>query len=268
MKGAPGIHMVFKVPEAKEEEVDAFWQSHQAWMRKTHKMGFSANALGPRLLDFHIAKGKELNNPMDPSAGSTGKLIYVMSETYASGDDVQKHLKQCGEEAPEILEKLTTVCIPKFSTHVDIGSVSNLTGLTDAWEAPVAVVGDPTIHIVLKVPKDLESEMDAFWSEHEQWMRKEHVMSRTPVAGKICLTSFNIRKGPAMKDPMHPEKGATDELIYIMSESYLTGDEIKKHLDLCGKSMSEWMGKLMKYNESYGQLFAPGTCEVLTNLGC
>lgn len=236
-------------------------------MRKSHRTGFGANPNGPRILDFHIAKGKEPNNPMDPTAGYTGKLVYVMSETYASGADVQQHLKQCGEEAPEIMEKLTTICIPKFSTHVDIGSVCNLTGLTDSWEAPIQVVGDPTIHVVLKVPKTLEGEMDAFWNEHEQWMRKNHIMSRTPVDGKICLTSFNIRKGPAMVDPMHPEKGATDELVYIMSESYVSGDEIKKHLDLCGKDMPEWFGKLAKYNEQYGLLFAPGTNEVITCMG-
>eukprot|EP00937_MAST-01D_sp_MAST-1D-sp2_P001253 g1253.t1 len=32
-------------------------------------------------------------------------------------------------------------------------------------------VGNPTIHVFLRVPKEKEAEMDAFWREHEEWMR-------------------------------------------------------------------------------------------------
>lgn len=32
----------------------------------------------PCLLKYYIAKGKELNNPMDPTSGETGMLLYVM----------------------------------------------------------------------------------------------------------------------------------------------------------------------------------------------
>jgi hypothetical protein len=32
----------------------------------------------------------------------------------------------------------------------------------------------PCIHIVWSVPADKVAEMDAFWKEHEAWMREKH----------------------------------------------------------------------------------------------
>ena len=39
----------------------------------------------------------------------------------------------------------------------------------------------------------------------------------------------------------------TGNLLYIMSETYLSADEIGEHMALCGKEMGDWMGRMQKY---------------------
>ena len=73
--GKPTIHLCWKVPASEEAEIDAFWLDHEKWMRSAHTFGKGDE---PCLLKYYIAKGKELNNPMDPKSGETGNLLYIM----------------------------------------------------------------------------------------------------------------------------------------------------------------------------------------------
>ena len=76
--GKPTIHMVWKVPAEKESDMDAFWREHEAWMRSSHTAGPAGDdSTGPRLMEFYIAKGKELKNPMAPDEGETGMLAAI-----------------------------------------------------------------------------------------------------------------------------------------------------------------------------------------------
>jgi hypothetical protein len=40
------------------------------------------------------------------------------------------------------------------------------------------VDGSPCIHLVLKVPLDMQTTVDSFWREYTEWMQKTHVMRR------------------------------------------------------------------------------------------
>lgn len=113
--------------------------------------------------------------------------------------------------------------------------------------------------MVLKVPKDLETEMDAYWKSHEEWMRRSHVMANDVDADKENgndeikprLREFHISKGPEMKDPVKPEEGDTGKLVYVMTETYVASTGISKHMELGG---NDWAGmkKVKEYVDAYG----------------
>eukprot|EP01044_Picomonas_judraskeda_P039239 COSAG03_NODE_18707_length_350_cov_0.609562_1_plen_63_part_01 len=63
--------------------MDEVFKGHEAWMRTQHKLGVDGDDSEMiRLLEFYISKGKEPVDPMDPSKGETGNLLYIMSEVY------------------------------------------------------------------------------------------------------------------------------------------------------------------------------------------
>jgi hypothetical protein len=67
-------------------EMDRLAESHVSFMSKSHDREGS-NAL----LSYDLAKGPELENPLDPSSKSTGNTRYVLSEVYDSPAGIENH---------------------------------------------------------------------------------------------------------------------------------------------------------------------------------
>lgn len=246
----PCIHVVWKVPESEEKTMDAFWKEHEEWMRASHTMGESGKD-EPRLLHFHIAKGPEMENPLDPQSKPTGKLVYVMSESYVAAAGIAKHMELGNKDKPEWFKKMLEYN-EQYGCHMDIGSTKNFTALHDTWQPSIYKAGDPCIHMVWKVPNAEEKTMDAFWKTHETWMRKSHQMTRDgDDSTKPRLTSFNIRKGPEMENPLDPDTKPTGNLLYIMSETYADAAGISKHLELVGKDIPDWFKTMQEYDAKY-----------------
>lgn len=73
-------------------EGDRIFESHAAWMAKTHhREGDKA------LLAYNVVKGPELANPVDPSSAPTGNTSFVLMEVYASQAGIEDHWKQGAE---------------------------------------------------------------------------------------------------------------------------------------------------------------------------
>ena len=111
--------------------------------------------------------------------------------------------------------------------------------------------------------------MDAFWKEHEAWMRKKHVMGADAAADDSAtprLLSFYIAKGPEMSEPMNPVSEKTGNFIYVMSECYADPAGIAKHFELCGADMPLWFTKFQELSGKYTIHMDVGTCSVFTNM--
>merc|ERR1711935_704053 len=174
--GRPCIHVVWKVPASEEKTMDAFWKEHEEWMRASHVMGDVAGDK-PRLLHFYIAKGPEMKDPLAPTPEPTGSLLYIMSESCVASEDIAKHMDKCGKEKPEWMKQMMEYN-GKYGQHMDMGTTTNLTALSDNQQPSIYQPGDPCIHIVWRVPSSEEKTMDAFWMEHQEWMRASHVQTR------------------------------------------------------------------------------------------
>jgi len=229
--GSPTIHIALRVPKDKEAEMDEYWKSHEALMKSDHKLG-----VGPEdLLEFYISKGMELKDPMDPNSGETGNLLYVMSETYVSPQGIAKHMEIMGSKW-EGMKTLGEKC-KEYGVAVQIGSAKVLTCFEDK-AVPFTIAKDqPSLHMLLRVPKEKESDMDAYWKEHEAAMRKTHCMG---LAGdEPRLTSFYIAKGVELEDPMNPASAETGNILYNMSETYAAPEGIAKHMEVMA---ANWEG--------------------------
>ena len=265
-KGRPTIHIVWRVPAADEKIVDDYWKSHEAWMQKSHAMGLEGDdTAAPRLLKFYIAKGKELNNPLDASSGETGNLLYIMSEVYAAPEGIASHMAKGGEEWPGMKE--LGGMVEKYGVFMEAGACSVFTSIKEEAKTDLTVIGQPTIHIVWRVPAADEKVVDDYWKSHESWMAKSHVMGlegddkATP-----RLTSFSINKGKELNNPLDAASGETGNFLYIMSETYAAPEGIASHM---AKGGEEWPGmkELGGMVEKYGVFMEAGACSVFTNLG-
>ena len=83
------------VPADKAEEVEKGLADHGNWMRETHSLVVKADPtygmLGT-LVDYYISKALELNNPLDPSEGTTGNILYTLNEVYTAIAGTEAHL--------------------------------------------------------------------------------------------------------------------------------------------------------------------------------
>lgn len=265
VKGRPAIHMIWAVPKDMEKEMDAFWAEHEAWMRKSHSVEKKEEGK-PCILHYHIAKGPQVKDPMADKPEETGNLLYIMSETYLNGDEIKAHLDLCGKEMSDWMGRMQGYA-GKYALLMDIGSTANFTSLQDNQPASIYEKGDACIHMLWKVPGEKKKEMAEFWTKHQEWMRKSHVMERKANSDKKPrVTSFNIRCGQEQNDPMDPSKGKTGQMLIIMSESYASPEDIGLHMETCAKDIPDWMGQMQKYAGEYGQHMDAGQTKVLCTM--
>jgi len=259
--GKPTIHMVWRVPAEDEATIDKYWKTHEEFMKKTHVVGeFGEASSAPRALEFYIAKGKELNDPMDPEKGESGNLLYIMSEIYVAPEDVAGHMKVAGEEWEGMAQMGDYMA--KYNVAAQIGTCGVFTCLTDESKAFDIKRGEPTIQVIWRVPASDEKEVDAFWKSHEAFMRKTHVMGKDG-ADKVHLTSFSINKGKELNDPMDPEQGETGNFLYVMSESYVAPEDVAGHMATAESTWSEF-SKFPDFMEKYAIFAQVGAASVFT----
>ena len=90
-----------RVPEKDEAAVDDLIASHAKWMSETHSLVPADGKL--HTLEYFISKAPELNNMMDPSNGTTGNIIYNVTEVHIDDAHFGKHV-ELGQSWPRIGE--------------------------------------------------------------------------------------------------------------------------------------------------------------------
>jgi len=99
MASKPGyrtFNFSFVVSADKEKEWDEAFESHGEWMRETHSLIVKPDPtygmLGT-LVDYYVSKAPEMNNPLDPNEGTTGKFIYTLNEVYTRPEGTEAHME-------------------------------------------------------------------------------------------------------------------------------------------------------------------------------
>lgn len=122
--GQRTFNFSFIVSADKEKEWDEAFESHATWMRETHCLAVKANPnygmLGT-LVDYYVSKAPEMNNPLDPTEGTSGNLIYTLNEVYTRVEGTEAHM----EAAPswESFEKFLGLVGESKATMVMHGEV-------------------------------------------------------------------------------------------------------------------------------------------------
>ena len=80
-----------RVPESDVSAVDGLIESHAKWMSETHSLEPENGKL--QTLEYFVSKATELNDMMDPSRGSTGHIIYNVSEVHIDDEHFGKHVE-------------------------------------------------------------------------------------------------------------------------------------------------------------------------------
>ncbi|HBQ22616.1 MAG: hypothetical protein DBW67_08340 [SAR116 cluster bacterium] len=87
---ANAFGVALKVPAADIEKVEALLASHREFMASTHSVDGDKDV---RLNSYTVLKGPEMKNPLDPSEGTTGAMIYILTEHYETPKGLKKHLE-------------------------------------------------------------------------------------------------------------------------------------------------------------------------------
>jgi hypothetical protein len=87
--GQTTVNIGLIVPIDKADEVEGLLATHAAWMRETHSLEDDGRV---HLVDYHWAKSEELNNPIDPSQGTSGNILYALTEVYVEKDGPDQNM--------------------------------------------------------------------------------------------------------------------------------------------------------------------------------
>ena len=80
-----------RVPDSDVAAVDELISSHAAWMQTTHSLTEVEGKL--HTLEYYVSKAAELNDMMDPSKGTTGNVVYTVSEVHKDDEHFGKHVE-------------------------------------------------------------------------------------------------------------------------------------------------------------------------------
>ena len=89
--GQKTINFALCVSSEDAEIVEKAIAEHADWMRKIHSLEAGG---GIHLVDYYVTKSEQLNNPLDPSEGTTGNILYSVNETYVEKDGLDQHMQQ------------------------------------------------------------------------------------------------------------------------------------------------------------------------------
>lgn len=78
------------VPASEVQRVERLLDSHREFMESTHSVSGSEET---RLNSYTVLKGAEMQNPADPSQGTTGRTVYILTEHYETPIGLQKHME-------------------------------------------------------------------------------------------------------------------------------------------------------------------------------
>ncbi len=88
-KGCTQFTVIMTVSPELVAEGDRIFESHAAWMEKTHHRDGEK-----QLLQYNLTKTPQMVNPMDPGQGNTENTCYILSEVYANPAGLQDHWEQ------------------------------------------------------------------------------------------------------------------------------------------------------------------------------
>ena len=83
-----------RVPDSDEKAVDDLLSAHANWMSETHSLEQVDGKL--HTLEYFVSKASEFNDMMDPSKGTTGNIIYNISEVHLDDEHFGKHVELGG----------------------------------------------------------------------------------------------------------------------------------------------------------------------------
>ena len=89
--GNTAFGFTMRVPDSDEATVDGLLSDHATWMSETHSLEQEEGKL--HTLEYYVSKAAELNDMMDASKGSTGYVIYTVSEVHIDDEHFGKHVE-------------------------------------------------------------------------------------------------------------------------------------------------------------------------------
>jgi len=246
--GCRNFNITLKVPDGDVETVDKFIADHQAFMRETHK-----GPAEPFCLMYAVTKTAELKDSNDPSQGTTGSMLYAITETYQALEGCQAHMaagqgygKKEGEPHGVLFGTFLDL-VGKYATST-VMMAEVVHTMADPLLGAMAEVkpGCHAFNISMKVPEGEAAAVDAFLSSHKTFMDETH-----PVSGdkEPMVLFYTTTKTAELKDSNDPSQGTTGSTLYAITEIY-------RGLDGCQAHMAAGQGYGKKEGEPYGALFS------------
>ena len=93
------LNISMKVPDSEVALMDELFAAHEKWIKETH---FLSGNEEPVLVSYKVLKSPDFKNPIDPSQGTTGNTIYVLSEVYERPAGLKKHMDLNFPRGPEM----------------------------------------------------------------------------------------------------------------------------------------------------------------------
>jgi len=238
-----------KVPSAETTAFEAFLTKHEAFMRETHQRQDVVGA-EPQAMVYFWAKAAEPADPSDPSKGNTDFSLYGLTECYRGQAGCDAHLSLAKAKVPELLEEFSAIVGPKATSWVTFAPVTHT--LADPCNAGTlgCKTGKMSFQLFFEAVKgsDGEEEMDAFCKDHTDFMNETHTANGT--GKEPSPLYFAWSKNPKWNDPFDTSKGATDKIVYSLTEVYNGKEGCDAHMaagKATGPLFDRFLGVVGKY---------------------
>ena len=78
-----------KTSSSNAEAIEAAISAHADFMKHHHSLDHSKI----QLEHYYVSKADEMNNPADPSQGTTGNVVYSINEVYVHAEGIGQHME-------------------------------------------------------------------------------------------------------------------------------------------------------------------------------
>lgn len=237
-----------RVPEAETEAVDEHFANFEAWARPTH-----AGPAEPYPIDYHITKTPESQDPMDPSKGTTGHVLYNISLCMSGAEACKQHVELLVASGP-VARHLGIITKYKVALSSVAPVVQSMPALAETRGN--VKKGFLTFTLFLVVPPEEEARVDKFFADHKDYMEKTHSWTVGP---EPCALFYAVTKQPELLEPLDlGATGTTGNLLYVLTEVYSGEEGCKKHFETAAAEgpMAEFQALVGAYSKLFIS-FAP-----------
>jgi hypothetical protein len=259
-KGNRSINISLRVPDADVAYVDQFFADHKEFMDLTHPTSGDDE---PRPLMYIVTKSPEPNDSNDPAFGSSGNMLYSLTETFRGTRGYEAHMVTLMLPYGRDTAMTSDERAARRELHSTFRDVVGKYAVFQSMRAEVVyTMKDPlrwalanvrpgcrAFNFCFKVPNADVAYVDNFFADHKAFMDRTH-----PTSGDVepMVLYYTVTKTHEPKDLDAPFRdiGESTNTLYTLNEIFRGMKGCEAHM-AAGQSAGPFFAQVLDVVDKY-----------------